>query len=86
MTREEMRTVTTEGVEMVTPLSNYEASLIGSHANAIKAFINTGDVDALDAFRGVTVGGRRLETDPDELESLARDGELSYEDIYEEPS
>jgi len=86
MAREEMRTVTTKGVDMVMPLSDYEASLNASHANAIKAFINTGDVDALDSFRGVTVGGRLLETDPDELESLARDGELSYEDIYEEPS
>jgi hypothetical protein len=86
MAREEMRTVTTEGVEMVVPLSDHEASLIGRHANAVKAFINTGDVDALVPFRGLTVGGRRLETDPDELESLARDSELDYEDIYEEPS
>lgn len=86
MAREEMRTVTTEGVEMVMPLSDHEASINGSHGNAVKAFINTGDVDALEPFRGVTVGGRPLETDPDELESLARDGELSYEDIYEEPS
>ena len=81
-----MRAVTTDGVMMVTPFSREEASLIGRHHNAVKAFINEGDEEALLPFRKVTVGGRRLQTDPDELENLARDGQLDYENIYDEPS
>ncbi len=55
-----MRAVTTDGVMMVTPFSREEASLIGRHHNAVKAFINEGDEEALLPFRKVTVGGRRL--------------------------
>jgi hypothetical protein len=83
MTPRETRAITTDGVLTVMPLSDHEASLIGQHHNAVKAFLNEGDVEALLPFAGVKVGGRLLETDPDEIESLARDGDFGYDDIYD---
>jgi hypothetical protein len=60
-----------------------EASIIARHWNAVKHFLWTGDSRRLARFKGVTVAGRPLETDPDVIERLAGRGELDFEDIYE---
>jgi hypothetical protein len=76
-----MRILTTRGVvdaEVSLPLAR---SAIGSHWNAVQRFLATGETDELQRFRWLPM----LLTDPNEIERLARLGELDVDDIYEEP-
>src|SRR5690348_9240996 len=58
------------------------ASLIGRHFNAVGQFLATGDASVLAPFRGKTVGGVELLTDPVRIDQLARRRELDIDDIY----
>jgi hypothetical protein len=77
-----MRLITTQGVQAVPLDDEHDRSLVGSHANAVAQFLATGDIEPLGPFRDVEIAGHRLETDPDELEAWAAQGELEFEDIY----
>ncbi len=77
-----MRILTSDGPQDVSVADSEDASMIGRFWNATRHFLNTGDEDAMLPFAGKTVGGRKLETDPDAIEFWARRGELEFEEIY----
>ncbi len=79
-----IRVMTTDGPELVLNLSDYEASVVGHHHNAVKQYTRRYDPSGLDAFVGVQVGGHELETRLDVLDWWAMTGELDYESIYEQ--
>lgn len=78
-----MKVLTTDGVIDLEVRSSKQASAIGGHSAAVKDYLATGSEDGLRKFRGKTVGGHILLTDPEQLIDLASVGELEYEDIYE---
>jgi len=77
-----MTVLSTDGRIEVDVRSSAQASRIAAHYNAIDFYLRTGDTRPLRRFTSVTVGGRRLETDLDQVERWARAGELSIDDIY----
>jgi hypothetical protein len=79
-----MRLITSDGVQAVFIADEDERSLVARHANAVAQFLATGDTDPLVEFVDTEVAGHRLETDPDALEAWAAEGELEFEDIYNE--
>jgi hypothetical protein len=80
-----MRILTTQGVEDLDLRTPQARSAVGSHWNAVQSFLRTGSTDELERFEGIRIRGRRLLTDPDEIERLAPIGELDVDDIYEDP-
>lgn len=58
------------------------ASDIGRYHSAVGHYLNTGDDSRLRRFRGVTIQGVELETDPDVIDDLARRGVFEFESIY----
>jgi hypothetical protein len=79
-----MRILTVNGVEDVGLHTFRARSTVGSYWNAVQQFLSTGDTESLDEFSRTLIRGRRLLTDPTEIERLARIGELDIDDIYEE--
>lgn len=77
-----MTVLSTDGRMEVDVRSSAQASRIAAHYNAIDFYLRTGDTRPLKRFASVTVGGRRLETNLDQVERWARAGELSIDDIY----
>jgi hypothetical protein len=78
-----MTAVTDDGVVSVEVRGSRTASLLGRHSNAVQQFVETGDARVLRPFRGTSVGGHRLASDPDVLRRLARRGELDFEELYD---
>ncbi len=74
-----------EGKVVVLVRGSRQASLIGSHMNAIQDSLN-GRPSALRKFRGEVIrSGRKkytLLTDPRTVRRLGEEGELSFESIY----
>lgn len=62
--------------------SSRAGSLIGAHFNAVSRYLATGDAGVLAPFRGRSVGGVELLTDPARIEQLAARRELDIDDIY----
>lgn len=58
-------------------------SLVAEHANAVKVYLDRGETEQLERFRGRRVAGVLLETDPNALDELQRAGELDFLDLYE---
>ena len=58
------------------------ASDAAAHRAAVDHYLRTGDTSRLREFRGVRVGGVRLETDTRVLRRLAREGRLPVEQLY----
>jgi hypothetical protein len=79
-----MRILTTEGVRDVNLRLFSDRSTVGSHWNAVQAFLY-GEPHDISRFRGVSVAGFQLLTDLDEIERQAWIGELDLDDIYEVP-
>lgn len=77
-----MRILTRVGVRDVDLPEFSDRSTVGGHWNAVQTFLYTGETDELERYRGVSVANRLLLTNPDEIERLARIGELDLEDIY----
>lgn len=59
-----------------------QSSLLADYWNDVDRFLNTADMRLLARYRGKSVAGHILETDPDVLENLALEGEMTFEDIY----
>jgi hypothetical protein len=78
-----MRILTGDGRVWVDVSSADDASEIGSYWNDIRRYSRTGDESVLDRHEGRVIDGRRLLTDPDDIDYLAGQGELEFEDIYE---
>ena len=83
MPRRLMRILTRDGViDAPVEVGPGEASLLGSYWNAIRQFLETGEMDLLEPFEGVVVAGHVLETEPDWIEYWAYQGDLGFPDIY----
>jgi hypothetical protein len=81
-----MRVLTTSGLKDLELDSRKTRSIVGSHWNAIQAFLATGDTDPLEPYTTTLIKDSLLLTDPDEIERLAQIGEIDIDHIYEEPS
>lgn len=78
-----MTAITPDGPVTVEVRGSRAASLLSRHANAVQTFVQTGNARVLRAFRGKSVGGHELASDPNVLRRLARRGELDVDEIYE---
>jgi hypothetical protein len=78
-----MTVVTPAGPVPVTVRDSRTASLLAEHANAVAAYIETGDEEPLRRLRRRVVRIQRqpvvLATDPVRLDRLAAGGELHFE-------
>ncbi len=79
-----IRVLTTLGVRFLPDLLPAEASVVGRHWNAVRAYLDVGDEEPLEQFDGATVAGFALETDLDSIEWHAVRGDVSFESIYDE--
>jgi hypothetical protein len=77
-----MRILTRAGVEDVELETFAARSTVGSYWNAVQRLLYKGETDDLERFEGIRIRGRRLLTDPDEIERHARIGEIDVDDIY----
>jgi hypothetical protein len=84
MTSSAIRVLTAWGVIFISDLPPAEASLVGRHWNAVRAYLDFGDEGPLEQFDGATVAGFDLETDLDTIEWRAVRGDVSFESIYDE--
>ncbi len=80
----ELRVLTVDGLEFLTGLSPDEASAVGHHWNAIRRYLETGDMYPLYQMHGAIVDGKELETRIEVIEWQAMRGDVSFESIYEE--
>jgi hypothetical protein len=78
-----MTVITVDGPKLAEVRGSRMASLAAKHANAVRKFAETGDASDLRRFRGKSVGGEHLATDPATIKRLAHRGELDFEDIYD---
>ena len=74
---------TTEGIQSL-DLGPEERAEAAAHRQAALHYRDTGDYSRLARFGGVRLGGYELETDPREIERLARQHQLDFEDFYED--
>lgn len=79
-----IRVLSTLGVQFIPGLPQAEASLVGQHWNAVRAYLDFGDEGPLEQLDGATVAGVELETDLDSIEWHAVRGDVSFESIYDE--
>ncbi|GAC1676705.1 MAG: hypothetical protein NVS9B8_18210 [Candidatus Limnocylindrales bacterium] len=79
----EMTVLTPEGPITVAIRDSRTASLVAEHANAVRAYLRTGDEHRLDGLRrgAFQLGGEtiRLVTDADVIDRLAAGAETHYE-------
>lgn len=78
--------ITAEGTIAITVRDSGTATRIAEHMNAVRAYTHSGDLSALEAFKGESfeVDGitYTFVTDPEILGRLADAGVLSIEDLY----
>ncbi len=80
----QIRMLTDAGVlDLQVDAGSRDSRLIGSHWNAVKRFLQNGDVDQLAPFEDESVDGHHPAVDPDWIEHWAYQGALDFEDIYE---
>jgi hypothetical protein len=82
--RAPLRVLTTAGVQVVSHLSDRDATVVGRHWNAVRRYLDVGEDNDLADFDGVDIAGHELETRLDAIEGHAIRGEIRFEDIYEE--
>jgi hypothetical protein len=78
---------TYQGLREIAVTDSREASVVGSYSAAVQRYLQTGDAERVQSFRGryvTTADGERivLLTDLDELDRLGSAGVLSFESIY----
>lgn len=83
--RRDMLIPTALGTSPVVVRGSKEATQLGRYMAAVGKYLRTGDSDSLDEFRGKSIGGHFLITDPDTLGSLAQAGALQLDEIYALP-
>jgi hypothetical protein len=81
MAVELMRVLTRDGVVDLEVHDRYERSVLGSYWNDVRLFLEN-EPHNLDQYRGMTIAGQSLETDPGWLEYWADRDELEFEEIY----
>jgi Lhr-like helicase len=62
-----------------------QASELGKYMSAVGKYVRSGDTDPLSKFKGKSIGGHVLITDPDTLSALAQAGALTLDEIYALP-
>jgi hypothetical protein len=80
----QVRAVTRDGPKFLPVASAAEASIVGSHDNAVKVYLYTGKTTQLRPFAGIAIAGHTLETDPDGLDYWARRGDLDFDTFYKD--
>ena len=83
---DQMRILTAEGVVDTLVLSDEVASRIGSHWNAVRHYLYTGETDQLVEFEDEQINFHRMLTDPDRIDEWARAGDLDLDSIYSDGS
>jgi len=78
---------TTQGSIEIAVRDSHQASQLAEYWNAVRRYLQTGDVSGIDKFRGKRItdaNGKRvaLLTDPNELDRLASAGAFSFESLY----
>lgn len=73
---------TTAGVRDLEVYDEAERADVGSHWNAVRRYLGTGDTSDISEFSGASVAGIRLETDPDVIDDVEAAGDLDIEHIY----
>jgi hypothetical protein len=84
----DMAVLTPEGKRAVRVQGSRDASLVGEHWNAVRAYLEEGDDSGLDDLEGQSITDSRgqgweLLTDRQEILRFGGAGTLSFEDIYE---
>ncbi len=79
-----IRVLTTQGLQFLHNLPARDASLVGRHWNAVRAYLDFCDEGPLDQLEASTVAGFDLETDLCAIEWHAIRGDVSFESIYDE--
>lgn len=81
-----LNVITPEGTQPVTVRDSRTASRIAEYMNAVRTYVNKGELSALERFRGQSfqAAGVRYTfvTDPNTLELLADAGVLAFEQLY----
>jgi hypothetical protein len=83
--RRDMLVPTSRGTTPVAVRGSSEASQLGRYMSSVGDYLRTGNTEGLDEFKGKSIGGHRLITDPDALDSLAQAGSLQLDEIYALP-
>jgi hypothetical protein len=68
-----------------TVVGSKQASQLGRYMSAVGKYLRTGDSAALSEFKGQSIEGQLLITDPEILSSLAQAGGLTLDEIYAVP-
>jgi hypothetical protein len=78
---------TVGGARVLNVRGSRRASMVGRHAAAVRHYLETGDASRLRKFRGKYIQDGKLKhvliTDTQQIDRLARRGELSFEDLYD---
>jgi len=81
-----LNVIAPEGTQPVTVRDSRTASRIAEYMNAVRTYVNKGELSALERFRGKSfrAAGVRYTfvTDPNTLELLADAGVLAFEQLY----
>jgi hypothetical protein len=77
-----MNIYSTRGILEAIAQDSSERSLAGRHTAAVNYFGDTGATHQLSDFTDATVGGQRLETDPDRLLIMLARDRIDFLDIY----
>ena len=83
--QDRMRVLTPDGLLFQEVPDSSDRSRLGAYWSAVGRFLETGDSSRIHEFEGVSIGGHELLTDVDAIEDAGWAGELSFEDIYEQP-
>jgi hypothetical protein len=83
--KRKMLVPTTLGNSPVTVRGSKQASQLGRYMSAVGEYLRAGNAEALDEFKGQSIGGHVLITDPDALSVLAQAGALTLDEIYAVP-
>lgn len=76
---------TTIGNAPITVRGSKPASQLGRYMSAVGKYLRTGDDEGLAQFKGQSISGHALITDPELLSSLAQAGALTLDEIYAVP-
>jgi hypothetical protein len=81
-----LNVITPEGTQPVTVRDSRTASRIAEYMNAVRTYVNKGELSALERFHGKSFRGAGVRyafvTDPNTLELLADAGILAFEQLY----
>jgi hypothetical protein len=80
---DQMPALTNQGMVWIDVPDPIDRSLLGGYWNAVHRFRDTGDDRDLGRFAGLVIAGYELQTDLDEIEFWAYQGQLDFVDIYE---